>query len=351
LIIKDRYIKNYFTPSCGVYNFQFYKTVSTQSCCTSRTNLLIMKAIILNEFGPAQNLQLADIPTPEINDDQVLVKVNAISINPVDVKSRETQAVLTGIKERPIILGWDISGVVTESKSSQFKKGDEVFGMVNFPGHGKAYAEFVAAPAAHLALKPVNTSHDSAAAACLAALTAWQNLTEYYRLGKGQRVLIHAGSGGVGHYAVQIAKYLGAYVIATSSSANKRFVLSLGADEHIDYQAVQFEDEADDIDLVINPLSREIAERSISVVKQGGTIISIASGVDDDLKEKGGEKNVKIFRTMVKSSGKDMQQLAKLLYDGQIESHVSEVFALEDIRKAHASIESGRTVGKIVVKP
>ena len=310
-----------------------------------------MKAIILNEFGPAQNLQLADIDVPALADGQVLVKIHAIGINPVDVKSRQGGSVFEGIKERPIMLGWDISGEITETQSPHFKKGDEVFGMVNFPGHGKAYAEYVAALATHLALKPVNISHDEAAAASLAALTAWQNLTEHYKLSKGQRVLVHAGSGGVGHFAVQIAKYLGAYVIATSSAANKRFVLSLGADEHIDYQSVQFEDEVNGVDFVLNPLSSEIAGRSLSVVTQGGTIISIASGVDNELKEKAAKKDIKTLKTSVKSNGRDMQQLAKLLYEGNLKAHVSEVYSFEEIRKAHASIESGRTVGKIVVKP
>jgi NADPH:quinone reductase-like Zn-dependent oxidoreductase len=310
-----------------------------------------MKAIILNDFGPAANLQLAELPVPQINDEQVLVKVSSISINPVDVKSREGKGAVSGIKERPIILGWDISGEVTESNSSRLKKGDDVFGMVNFPGHGKAYVEYVAAPAAHLTLKPDNVSHDEAAAACLAALTAWQNLTEHYKTKKGDRVLIHAGSGGVGHYAIQIAKNLGAYVIATSSADNKRFVMSLGADEHIDYKAVYFEDETGDIDFVLNTLSIEITERSFKILKNGGTIISIASGNNDELAAKAKTKNIHSLHTMVKSSGTDMQQLADLMEDSKLRSHVSEVFALEDMQKAHTSLESGRTVGKIVVKP
>jgi len=139
-----------------------------------------MKVIILNEFGDASKMHVADMPIPELKNDQVMVKINSIGINPVDIKTRQGKGMAGGIQDRPIILGWDISGTVTESKSSYFKKGDDVFGMVNFPGHGKAYAECVAAPAAHLALKPDNINHDEAAAACLAALTAWQNLAEHY---------------------------------------------------------------------------------------------------------------------------------------------------------------------------
>jgi NADPH:quinone reductase-like Zn-dependent oxidoreductase len=187
-----------------------------------------MKTIILNEFGPASNLQFADLPIPQINNEEVLVKVNAISINPVDIATRNGKGPAVGITERPVILGWDISGEITESKSSRFKKGDEVFGMVNFPEHGKAYAEYVAAPADHITLKPANISPDEAAAACMAALTAWQNLTEHFQVKKNQKVLIHGGSGGVGHYAIQIAKHFGAYVIATSSEKNKKFYIEFG---------------------------------------------------------------------------------------------------------------------------
>jgi NADPH:quinone reductase-like Zn-dependent oxidoreductase len=310
-----------------------------------------MKAIILNEFGPITNLQLTDLPIPQITTDQVLVKISSIGINPVDVKSREGKGAAGGIKERPIILGWDISGEVIESNSSRFKKGDEVFGMINFPGHGKAYAEYVAAPAGHLAIKPANVGHDEAAATCLAALTAWQNLTEHYKLTKDQRVLIHAGSGGVGHFAIQIAKHLGAYVITTSSADNKQFVLSLGADEHIDYKAVDFEDELSNIDFVLNTMGSDISERSIAVIKQGGALITISSGINDTITEKAKSKGIKALHTMVKSSGSDMQQLANLLEDGKIKPHIYEVFALEDMQKAHAAMETGRTVGKIIVKP
>lgn len=310
-----------------------------------------MKAIILDEFGPASNLKLADISIPTPGKDEVLIKVSAISINPVDAKTREGKGAAGGIKEWPIILGWDISGEVTESNSSHFKKGDEVFGMINFPGHGKAYAEYVIAPANQLALKPVNTSHDEAAAACLAALTAFQNLTEHYKVAKGERVLIHAGSGGVGHYAIQIAKNLGAYVITTSSAVNKKLVMSLGADEHIDYQAVNFEDELSDIDFVLNSQNADISKRSLSVLKTGGTLITISSGISDEIKEIARANGVKALHTMVKSSGKDMQQLADLLSDGKIGSHIDETFSLEDMQKAHIQLETGRTAGKIIVKP
>src|SRR5215217_997731 len=179
-----------------------------------------MKAIILKEFGSVDNLIEKDVPLPVAKNDEVLIQVKAISINPVDIKTRKGKSLGPSLKdEDPLILGWDVSGVVAETGSSVsgFKVGDEVFGMINFPGHGKAYAEYAAAPASHLALKPANVTHEEAAAATLAALTAWQALVDHAKIKKGDRVLIHAAAGGVGNYAVLIAKHIGAYVIGTSS--------------------------------------------------------------------------------------------------------------------------------------
>ena len=190
-----------------------------------------MKAVILKEAGPAENLELVELPKPVINEYEVLIRTEAFSINPVDIKTRIGKSLYNELKNQNpfIILGWDVSGVVEEvgKEVTQFKVGDEVFGMVNFPGHGKTYAEYVAAPAVDLALKPANILHEEAAAATLAALTAWQVLVTHGKVSKGQKIVIQAASGGVGHYAVQIAKYLGAYVIGTSSSINKTFLLNL----------------------------------------------------------------------------------------------------------------------------
>ena len=200
-----------------------------------------MKAIILQAPGDVNQLQPADIPVPELQAGEVLVKVKAVSINPVDVKSRAGKGVYGRLKdEKPLILGWDISGEVKESRSDRFAVGAEVFGMINFPGHGKAYAEFVTAPADQLALKPAEISHEEAAAATLAALTAWQIIVQRANVRAGQRVLIHSAAGGVGHFAVQIARHLGAHVTGTASLKNKAFVLELGADAYIDYTAVDW---------------------------------------------------------------------------------------------------------------
>lgn len=309
-----------------------------------------MKAIILNGPGPVENLIIDDIIIPEIAGQEVLVQVRSISINPVDVKTRAGKGVYGRLKEiSPVIIGWDISGIVTASRSELFKAGDEVFGMVNFPGHGKAYAEYVAVPAGQLALKPANITHEDAAAATLAALTAFQAFHHHSQLKAGQKVLIHAAAGGVGHYAVQLAKLAGAYVIGTSSAENKDFVLGLGADEHIDYKAVKFEDVLNDMDFVLDTVGGDNIDRSINVLKKGGILISIPTGIPESAAEKAKVRGVNAFFALVQSSGEDMQQLAGLLEKGKLRSHVSRVFSFEEMGKAHLQVETGRTKGKVVV--
>jgi len=311
-----------------------------------------MKAIIIEEFGGVENLKYVDIAVPDINENEVLVAVKAMSINPVDAKTRAGKGIAGRLKDQmPLTLGWDISGVVTKVGSAviKFKEGDAVFGMVNFLGHGKAYAEYVAAPADQLALKPQNISHEEAAAATLAALTAWQAITHLAGIKKGDRILIHAAAGGVGHYAVQIAKNLGAYVIGTSSAANKDFILRLGADEHIDYKIQPFEDVVSNIDFVYDTIGGDTIDRSLKVLKKGGTIISIPSGLNAEVIEKAKALGVKGYQFMVSSNGIDMETLAGQLEKGELKSHVSKTFMFDNMADAHLQIESGRTVGKIAV--
>ena len=310
-----------------------------------------MKAIVLTQPGDTTNLAIQEVPKPVIKEGEVLVQVKAISINPVDIKTRLGKAQYGRLKEQSpvIIIGWDISGVVTESKSDLFKPGDEVFGMVNFPGSGKAYAEYVAAPASHLALKPANISHEAAAAATLAALTAYQAVAHQYKIKAGDRVLIHAASGGVGHFAVQLAKHMGAYVIGTSSAKNKDFVLKLGADEHIDYHTNQLETHEKNIDFTLDAIGGDNIDRSMPLMKPGGTLIVLPSAVSGGVTEKAKAYGVNGFFFMVESSGADMKVIADYLQKGIIKSHVSKTFAFENMADAHLYVESGRTVGKVVV--
>src|SRR5450759_2163458 len=311
-----------------------------------------MKAITLTGFGGVENLVKTDIPIPDISDNEVLVKVKAISINPVDIKTRKGRGHASKLKEyNPMILGWDISGIVTKTGKSvtSLKKGDEVFGMINFPGHGKAYAEYVASPESHLALKPVNVSHEEAAAASLAALTAWQIVKEKVRIKPGDKVLIHSAAGGVGHYAVQMSKHLGAYVIGTASGRNREFVLSLGASEHIDYEKQSFEDVLKDIDFVLDTMGGDYIDRSLKILKSGGTIISIPSGASESVREKANAKGLNGDTFRVQSDGKNMKEISELLQKGIVKSHVSKIFRFDEIQSAHLQIETGKTKGKIVV--
>ena len=311
-----------------------------------------MKAIILTEQGGVENLSIREVEQPQPQPTEVVVKVHAISINPVDIKTRKGGALYASMKDDPpVILGWDISGVITAigSDVKNFKEGDAVFGMVNFPGHGKAYAGYAAAPADHFALKPENISHAEAAATTLAALTAWQVLVYEAKVNKGQHLLMHAAAGGVGHFAVQIAKHLGLMVTGTASLANEAYLKEIGVDHFIDYTSQTFEEAAKDFDVVFDPIGGETTARSLQVLKHGGTLISIVGGVKDHLAPTIQEKGIKAKNYLVHSSGDDMKELAQLLQQGILKPYVSHQFSFEEIAKAHQQIETGKTRGKVVV--
>ena len=316
-----------------------------------------MQAYLLHKAGGIDNLILSEIdkPTPKAN--EVLIAVKAISINPVDVKIREMPDLLDLVygTDRPLILGWDIAGIITEigtevgSEVSDFQTGDKVFGLVNFPGHGNAYAEYVAAPAEHLVKIPKHTSFAEAAAATLAALTALQVLEP--RIKAGDKVLIHAGSGGVGHFAVQIAKDIGAYVISTSSAENRDFVLSLGADEHIDYKNQDFEALVSDLDFVLDAIGGEVLEKSLRVTKDGKSIISLPSPeFSDKAKAYAKQHNIDVAFFNVTSNGENMHTLKAMIENGTLKPHVFKTFAFADLPDAHRQVESNRTVGKVIVE-
>ncbi|MGP1993991.1 NADP-dependent oxidoreductase [Zobellia laminariae] len=311
-----------------------------------------MKAILLEKAGGPENLHLTEVDKPSIKNNEVLVAVKAISLNPADVKPKYVDEMLNSMygEKRPVILGWDIAGTITQvgTDVTNLKVGDKVFGMVNFPGVGNAYAEFVAAPEFHLAIMPETISFEEAAATTLAALTALQILSG--RIKKGDKVLIQAGSGGVGHFAIQIAKKMGAYVIATSSAKNKDFVLSIGADEHIDYHAQKFEEVLTDIDFVLDTLGGKVLENSVKVLKEGGTLFTT---LDKDLPEDANaivaDKNLSINNILVHSSAEDMNTLKGMLENGSLKPNIYKTFAFEDMADAHTEVEKGRTVGKVIV--
>ncbi len=313
-----------------------------------------MRVITLKEAGGVENLIYTEIPKPKVQQYEVLVKVKSISINPVDVKARANEGVLSRIynDKRPVILGWDISGEIVEMGKfvKSFQLGNQVFGMVNFIGSGNAYAEYVSVPTNQLAIKPKNISHEEASGATLAALTAWQALVTNGEIKKDSKVLIHAGAGGVGHFAVQIAKHLGAYVFATSSAKNKDFILSLGADKHIDYHSDKFYEKLNDIDFVLDAIGGEVLLHSIDVVKQNGKIITLLPpDFDENIKAKAKNRKVNLSYMVVQSNGDDMNSIADLLGNKYLKSHISAKYPFSKMSEAHLKVETGRTVGKVVV--
>lgn len=311
-----------------------------------------MKAIILKGFGGVEHLHPAEVPEPVIGTDEVLIQAMAISINPVDIKTRSGKGLSQRLKDfDPVILGWDVSGVVKAvgQNVTEFKTGDEVFGMVNFPGHGKAYAAYVAAPASHLALKPRNISFQQAAVSTLAALTAWEGLVDHLKVKKGDRVLVHAAAGGVGHFVVQIAKHLGAYVIGTASAKNRDFVSGIGADEFVDYTAGPIEESIGGIDKVFDNIGGENIGSSFKVMKPGASILSIPSGKNDGVEEKAAAAGFTGCKMLVSSNGHNQAKIAALLESGHIHPHISINYSLEQMADAHLQIETGRTVGKLVI--
>ena len=311
-----------------------------------------MKAIVLKEQGGVENFTFESVLVPNVKDDEVLIKVKAVSINPADAIVRENKSVswIFG-EELPLILGWDVSGQVVQKGANvtNFQIGDDVFGVLKHPYIGRTYAEFVAAPASQLAIKPKNISHEQAAASALAALTALQPINKV-QIKENDRVFITAAGGGVGHFAVQFAKYFGGYVLALASGAKRDFVIGLGADEFIDYKKGPFEEIVKDIDLVIEAVKADgHINRSMEVLKPGGNLISLWSGITADESIKAKKLNINAFYNMITFSGPDMEFVAKLLQEGKLVPHVSQVFSWKEIAKAHLEIEKGHTQGKIVI--
>ncbi len=310
-----------------------------------------MKAVRIHDYGDPNVLVYEDAPRPVAQAGEVLVKVAAAGINPVDWKTRAG----SGMGGRygnafPLIVGWDISGVVEAvgEGATAFKVGDAVFGMARFPDVGAAYAEYVAVPQSEVALKPANIDHLQAAAFPLAALTAWQALFEAGHLQRGERVLVQGAAGGVGHLAVQIAKWAGAYVIGTGSTANMDFIHELGADEAVDYSTTPFEEAVGSVDLVLNCVGGDLLNRSLAVVKQGGRLVSIAGKPDAAEAEERGITATSILVSPVESH---LHEIARLIANGELKTTVSHVFPLAESNHAHAFAES-RTLrrGKIVLE-
>ncbi|WP_345353693.1 NADP-dependent oxidoreductase [Actinoallomurus liliacearum] len=308
-----------------------------------------MRAIVQEEPGGPEVLGLAEVERPEPGLLEILVRVHAAGVNPTDWKARARGSSMTGVAlPRP---GFDVSGVVEAVGPgvTLYEPGDEVFGMPRFPHPAGAYAEYVTAPARHFARKPAGIDHVHAAALPLAALTAWQGLVDTARVRAGQRVLVHAAAGGVGHLAVQIAKARGAYVIGTASEAKHEFVRGLGADEVVDYTKVDFADVVRDVDVVLDAVGGDYGLRSLRTLRDGGVLVSFLSPVGDDVLAAAGKRGIRAGWTLVETDHAGMKEIAVLVEEGRLRAEIDSVFPLEEAAKAHERGETGRTTGKIVL--
>ncbi|WP_054311457.1 NADP-dependent oxidoreductase [Mesorhizobium sp. 1M-11] len=307
-----------------------------------------MRAIVQTSVGGPEVLTLANRPDPVPNKGEVLVRVHAAGINPVDVAVRSGAYPLLG--EPPFTVGWDISGVVEKvgPDTNGFAAGDEVFGMPRFPKEAAAYAELVAAPADELVLKPKGIDHAHAGALPLAGLTAWQALVGAGQIKPGQRVLVQAAAGGVGHLAVQIAKAFGAYVVATASPSKLGFVRDLGADEVVDYTKTRFSDVVSGIDVVLEPIGGENAEQAVKVLKDNGTLVSLL-GISDKAKAEAKVRGIRHEHISVVPDREGLRELAKLIDAGKLAVHVARTFPLGQAGEAQAFLATKPT-GKIALQ-
>ncbi|MEU9034770.1 NADP-dependent oxidoreductase [Streptomyces sp. NPDC048352] len=304
-----------------------------------------MRAIVVNGWGGPETLVEREIERPEPGLNEILVRVHAAGVNPVDWKTRASGALIAW-GETPIV-GWDVSGTVEAVGPgvTLYAPGDEVYGMPGFPRQAGGYAEYVVGAARHFARKPASLDHVQAAALPLAALTAWQALVDTAGVTPGQRVLIHAAAGGVGHLAVQIAKARGAYVIGTASAAKHELLRELGADELIDYRSADFTEAVSDVDVVIDSLGGDNGQHSLKVLKPGGHLVTLPSPDDVPADAEG----VHTGWTLVEPDFRGLAEIAALVEEGRLRPVIDTVLPLAQAAQAHEIGERGRTTGKIVL--
>ena len=306
-----------------------------------------MRVITQQTLGGPEVLTIVDAPEPRALPTEVLVRVKAIGLNPLEARLRAGEFPLIG--RPPFILGWDISGVVEKAYSGRFRPGDEVFGMPWFPRAASAYAEVVSAPALHLARKPASLSHVEASALPVVGLTAWQGLVDLGNVTEGDRVLVHGGGGGVGHVAIQIAKALGAHVIATASGTKRKFVEGFGADEVIDYTAVDFTKAVRDIDLVLDTIGGDTVERSLEVLRPGGHLVTAVAEEDTELVARCEAAGMRFSGIAVDPDPVALRGLVELVEQGRLRVHVQETFPFERVADAHRLLDAGHLQGKLVL--
>jgi NADPH:quinone reductase-like Zn-dependent oxidoreductase len=311
-----------------------------------------MWAVVNPKPGGPEELQLAEVERPEPIPTEVLVRQRAAGVNPVDWKVRAGSGYRALLGE-PVILGWDVAGVVEEVDDvTRFAPGDRVFGMPRFPRAARAYADYVTSPARQLARIPDGMSFEEAGGLPLAGLTAWQALTDIAAIRDGDRVLIHAGAGGVGHLAVQIAKACGAEVIATARARNHGFLARLGVDEAIDYTETDFVDAVSGVDVVLDLIGGEdYARRSLAALREGGLLIVVPGDVPGAVAAAAREQRKRATGMLVEPDYPGLEALAALYGEGRLRVEVAEAIPFADARRAHELSEAGGLRGKVVLTP
>jgi NADPH:quinone reductase-like Zn-dependent oxidoreductase len=310
--------------------------------------------VVARKLGGPEVLEIQEVERPEPIQTEVLVRIDAVGINPVDSKTRRYGGYPRAVGEPPFIIGWDIAGVVEETadRVTRFAVGDRVFGMPWFPRLARAYAEYVTSPARQLARTPDALTDQQAAGLPLAGLTAWQALVDFAGVGDGDRVLIHAAAGGVGHLAVQIAKARGAHVIGTARAAKHDFLRELGVDEPIDYPTTPWEQTLSDLDLVLDPIGTDdYGLRSLETLRDGGLLIVLPSGVPEAVSAAAREQSKRASGIQVEPDYCGLESLAALADEGKLTVAIDETFPLAQAAEAHRRLEDGRTKGKIVLIP
>ncbi|WP_416961524.1 NADP-dependent oxidoreductase [Streptomyces sp. Agncl-13] len=307
-----------------------------------------MRVITQHTLGGPEVLEVAEVERPAPRANEILIRVRAAGLNPTDWKHRATGGFLG---EPPFVLGWDVSGVVEAVGVgvARLAPGDEVFGMLSYPWGYGSHAEYVTAPARAFVRKPAGIDHVQAGALPLVSLTAWQALVENTQVQPGQRVLIHAAAGGVGHVAVQIAKARGAYVIGTASAAKHDFLRELGVDEAIDYRETDFSEAVKDVDVVLDMLGGDTALKSLRVLRPGGIVVSIVPMGKPDFYEEAERLGVRAVRMLVDADRADMESIAELVEAGKLRATIAGTFPLADAAEAHTLGATGRTAGKLVL--
>ncbi|BDZ45645.1 NADP-dependent oxidoreductase [Naasia aerilata] len=310
-----------------------------------------MRAVTADHAGSPDTLVPATVAAPVRIGSEVLVRVVAAGVNPVDAKTRAGRGVAKAATW-PLVPGFDFSGVVVEAPYAAFgpSPGDEVFGMTAFPRTTGSYAEYVSVPALNVTRKPSVLSHQEAAAVPLAALTAWGAVVELAKAHEGQRVLIHAGAGGVGHFAVQFAAYFGAEVTTTASPRNAAWLTSLGASRVLDYTAEPFEEVLSDFDVVLDGIGGDTAKRSLEVLRPGGTLVSLPSGSWPTMAEDAAAAGIRATGFWVVPDGRTLSVIARLITSGDVKVTADAVFPLEEAADAHRLIEGGHVRGKVVLR-